>query len=994
MISPTLPCPTCGQPLPADAPMGLCPDCLLSAGFGTITGDAPGGKPAPFEPPTPQEIAGHFPQLEILELLGHGGMGAVYKARQKQLDRVVALKILPPGSGASPAFAERFEREARALAKLHHPHIVTLYEFGQAQPASQPSALNAQPLYYFLMEFVDGVTLRHLLGSGRLAPAEALAIVPQICEALQFAHDRGIVHRDIKPENILLNKEGQVKIADFGVAKIVSGPAAESPASGVENAADATQAGSVLGTPSYMAPEQTAHPEQVDHRADIYALGVVFYQMLTGELPAKRLEAPSRKVQIDVRLDEVVLRALEKNPDLRYQQASVLKTQVETIAGTPRGEQQKTDPALIPKGLFGRIALVEVCDGKRAINWPGVIQTWVVLYGAILLGTFIAFGRWIPFPDLIASMVGVATLVTAALVKVELKKTIERLPPFVATEDKPRFSRTAIVGVVCALFGFLWKMAAAKNDQTSGFLQITIPWYEDLSFLLGISGPVGATILGWIAVLFGWAAVSQIRRSGGKLHGLRLALFDGLFFPLLALDAVIFGLGLMIVAFVSDSPSFALPKTAEGLGGGMDVGYRLAIQNFIEFGGTALICFFVDFLIIRRVWRAVNQPVESRPTESPAPPPGADRDVFRQPFEHVFGPRKPGHFWRWFVPAVLAAVALLLLIAGLLVVSDKRFADAQQQARGALQSELGDKLGKLLREDERGITYSRVTFDFIPDALRVLVHYSGLRSSSGGPLKGDLVLDYQPPDRWLVTGAGDLARINTSLQTAAHGFPWPTQRTRASAAAGTIAPAEAAADLSHLSFGPVIEREVKAAPNPPTVSADADLRAARAQLAEALTKYRETHPKIQLLRARIRELEAAATPEAASPHLETISRLVAHLSADHSWETGSSIEVTGLEVTKPVAEVVPLILAGRRIALRQILLTREVQIPGSLPNPYIAVLAETDQGNKVVLLNQHTGGPPPYYWWYRIFDEWLLPPGDPPKRAPAIPPGEPGQPEP
>ncbi len=301
---------------------------------------------APGQPPTPAELAEKFPQLEILELLGRGGMGAVYKARQKELDRIVALKILPPGIGNTPGFAERFTREAKALAKLHHPNIVTLFEFGRVQSGTGETPV---PLYYFLMEFVDGVTLRQLLQGSRISPHEALAIVPQICDALQFAHDHGIVHRDIKPENILMDRRGRVKVADFGLAKIVGTDAAAFgvPPSGGSSAAnpdrqkaelptsELTEAGKVMGTPSYMAPEQTENPSQVDHRADIYALGVVFYQMLTGELPGKRIEAPSKKVQIDVRLDEVVLRALEKNPELRYEQASVFKTQVENIASSP-----------------------------------------------------------------------------------------------------------------------------------------------------------------------------------------------------------------------------------------------------------------------------------------------------------------------------------------------------------------------------------------------------------------------------------------------------------------------------------------------------------------------------------------------------------------------------------------------------------------------------------------------------------------------------------
>jgi serine/threonine protein kinase len=350
-------CPQCGTLLPAGTLAGLCPACLLKQGAADET--ATGGQAPPFQPPSISELAPLFPQLEILELIGKGGMGAVYKARQKELDRLVALKILPPGIGRDAAFAGRFAREAKALAKLNHPGIVTLYEFGQVQggagvpPASgsQPSTLNSQPLYYFLMEFVDGVNLRQLLHAGRIAPREALAIVPQICDALQFAHDQGIVHRDIKPENILLDRRGRVKVADFGLAKLVgmeSGRAGSPlPAAGMQEGDGAhgvtrptdalTDAGKVMGTPNYMAPEQQEHPDAVDNRADIYALGVVFYQMLTGELPGKHLEPPSSKVQIDVRLDEVVLRALEKKPELRYQQVSEVKTMVETIVAMNPG---------------------------------------------------------------------------------------------------------------------------------------------------------------------------------------------------------------------------------------------------------------------------------------------------------------------------------------------------------------------------------------------------------------------------------------------------------------------------------------------------------------------------------------------------------------------------------------------------------------------------------------------------------------------------------
>ena len=340
-------CPQCGTPLSPGALAGLCPACLLKAGAADTVTDA---RQPSFTPPGVGELAAKFPQLEILELIGQGGMGAVYKARQKQLDRIVALKILPPNISSDATFAERFTREARALAKLNHPNIVTLYEFGETSGQ-----------FYFLMEFVDGVNLRQLLNNSRLSAREALAIVPQICDALQFAHDHGIVHRDIKPENILLDRRGRVKVADFGLAKIIGGKSGEPAASGQSSVGSTTltDAGKVMGTPRYMSPEQKENPGEVDHRADIYALGVVFYQMLTGELPGKRIEPPSKKVQIDVRLDEIVMRALEKKPELRFQQASVMKTQVETISAEPDKSDLQNSKSKV-KSRFSRAAMLRV----------------------------------------------------------------------------------------------------------------------------------------------------------------------------------------------------------------------------------------------------------------------------------------------------------------------------------------------------------------------------------------------------------------------------------------------------------------------------------------------------------------------------------------------------------------------------------------------------------------------------------------------------------
>jgi len=338
-------CPNCRKPLPPDVPLGLCPECLIKSGFptegGGVSGQAAGAR---FVPPPIDEIARLFPQLEIVEFIGKGGMGAVYKARQPALDRFVALKILPPAVASDPGFAERFNREARALARLNHPNIVGIYDFGTVGMAGRPPASGTQkltgetpvPLWFLLMEFVDGANLRDIERAGKLSPEQALAIVPQICEALQFAHNEGIVHRDIKPENLLMDKKGRVKITDFGIAKIVGVPGGKVSLTGAKD---------VVGTPHYMAPEQVEKPQTVDHRADIYSLGVVFYEMLTGELPLGKFSPPSRKVQVDVRLDEVVLHALEKEPARRYQQASQVKTDLETIAGTPSPAAGIASPA-------------------------------------------------------------------------------------------------------------------------------------------------------------------------------------------------------------------------------------------------------------------------------------------------------------------------------------------------------------------------------------------------------------------------------------------------------------------------------------------------------------------------------------------------------------------------------------------------------------------------------------------------------------------------
>lgn len=304
---------------PSDPLHGLNPELLLDlvAESPGLADTAPQARP---DLPSLGEVARAFPDLEVQVLIGHGGMSAVFRARQPRLGRVVALKVLPKSLAAIPGFAERFTREGQVLARLSHPHIVTVHDFGERDG-----------FWFLIMEHVDGVNLRQAMRAGRFTPEQALQMIPAICDALQFAHGQGVLHRDIKPENILLDAKGGIKIADFGIAKILGEEA--------EGGMLLTQSGAKLGTAPYMAPEQIEKPASVDHRADIYSLGVVFYEMLTGELPLGRFAAPSELAGVGGGMDAVVLRALEKERARRQQSAEEFKTQVAGAGSRPRSRR-------------------------------------------------------------------------------------------------------------------------------------------------------------------------------------------------------------------------------------------------------------------------------------------------------------------------------------------------------------------------------------------------------------------------------------------------------------------------------------------------------------------------------------------------------------------------------------------------------------------------------------------------------------------------------
>ena len=372
-------CQQCGTPIPEDSAHGLCPRCVFAK---ALAPTADGGFIS-YVPPSLEAVRAAFPYLEVTALIGSGGMGAVFKARQPQLDRFVALKLLPAELAGQPGFSERFQREAQALARLSHPHIVTVHDFGRAGD-----------FFFLLMEFIDGVNLRQLLQSKRLTPKEALSIVPPICEALQCAHDHGIVHRDIKPENLLIDKAGIVKIADFGIAKIVDGSdeLRQFPDVKASESADGKCPAPSMhfGTPDYAAPEQASG--SADHRADIYSLGVVLYEMLTGERPTAKLEAPSKRVQVDIRIDEIVLRALEKSPELRFATAAEFRTSVENVQSSTSQTAAGSSSSNSSPWMLPATALVMLCTGGLMLgvgayavqNWGWGSENGAMIAGAVL----------------------------------------------------------------------------------------------------------------------------------------------------------------------------------------------------------------------------------------------------------------------------------------------------------------------------------------------------------------------------------------------------------------------------------------------------------------------------------------------------------------------------------------------------------------------------------------------------------------------------------
>jgi TolB-like protein/Tfp pilus assembly protein PilF/predicted Ser/Thr protein kinase len=304
-------------------------------------------------------IAGKY---QILEELGRGGMGVVYKAEDTKLKRIVALKFLPPELTHISEVKERFMREAQAAAALDHPNICTVHEFNEAEEKT-----------FISMAYIEGQSLKKKIESGPLELDEALRIATQVAEGLQEAHKKGVVHRDIKSANIMVTEKDQAKIMDFGLARMTGGTLL-------------TKEGMTMGTIAYMSPEQ-ARGEEVDHRTDIWSLGVVLYEMFGGQLPFKGeqdqavvysilKEKPKSitdlKADIPMSIEQVVSKALEKNPDERYQQIDDLLDDLKSIS-----------EGIVPEGVKARLRKAKLLRRKRAILYAGTA-------GLLILMTVIA----------------------------------------------------------------------------------------------------------------------------------------------------------------------------------------------------------------------------------------------------------------------------------------------------------------------------------------------------------------------------------------------------------------------------------------------------------------------------------------------------------------------------------------------------------------------------------------------------------------------------
>jgi serine/threonine protein kinase len=314
--------------------------------------------------------AGHVGDYELMGKIGEGGMGVVYKARQKGLGRVVALKMIQRGALASAADVARFRAEAAAAAHLEHPQIIPVYEVGE---------LEGQP--YFSMKYIAGSTLAKKLADGPLPPRETAALLLPVCRAIAHAHQRGIIHRDLKPSNILIDAEGQPLVGDFGLAKRID---MGSPDAAPQECESLTRTGAILGSPSYMSPEQAAGSRGVVGPAsDVYSLGAILYQCLTGRPPFQAASAVDVVMMVleqdpvlprllnpraDADLEMIALKCLQKPAELRYNSAAALADDLAAyLANEPISARSTNVTQLVSRIL-------------RETHHAGILENWGILW--------------------------------------------------------------------------------------------------------------------------------------------------------------------------------------------------------------------------------------------------------------------------------------------------------------------------------------------------------------------------------------------------------------------------------------------------------------------------------------------------------------------------------------------------------------------------------------------------------------------------------------